>query len=79
MKSRAEQKGVQSNGNKWVFTVKQVVTLSSSCGSQRPEVANVWHVPSVCGNHHDWAPSEWQEEEVHNQVKEQQLGSQVQW
>lgn len=79
IESRAEWKGVQSNGNKLVFTVKQVVTLFSSCGSQRPEVANVWHVPSICWNHHDRAPSEWQEEEVHNEVKEQQLGSQIQW
>lgn len=79
IESRAEWKGVQNNSNKWVFTVKPFVTLFSSCGSQWPEVANVWHVPSIRWNNHDWAPSEWQEEEVHDQVKEQQLGSQIQW
>lgn len=59
--------------------MNQVVTFFCSCGSQWPEVADIWHVPSICWNHHDWAPPEWQEEEVHNQVKEQQLGSKIQW
>lgn len=75
----SDRKDVRSNGNKWAFILKQVVTLFSSCGSQRPEVADIWHVPSLRRNHHDWAPSKWQEEEVHNKVKEQQLGSQIQW
>lgn len=50
-----------------------------SCGGQWLKMADVWHVQTLCGDHHDRSSPQWQETEVPDQVQEQQLVSQVQW
>lgn len=50
----------------------------SSCGCKWSEVADIWDVSAVCGGHHDRPSSQWQEAQVHHQIKEQQLGAQIQ-
>lgn len=51
----------------------------SSCGCKRSEVADIWDVSAVCGGHHDWPSSQRQEAQIYHQIKEQQLGAQIQW
>ena len=50
-----------------------------SCCGQWPQVADNSHVPPICWSSPHWPTPQWQEEETLNQVKEQQLVSQIQW
>lgn len=41
-------------------------------------MADVWHVPTVRGDHHDRASPQRQETQIPDQIQEQQLVAQVQ-
>lgn len=49
-----------------------------SRGSQQFEVADVWYVPTLRRDQHDWPSPQRQEAKIPDQVKEQQLVSQFQ-
>lgn len=42
-------------------------------------MADVRHVPTLRGDHHNWASPQQQEAQIPDQIQEQQLVSKVQW
>lgn len=66
--------------NSWsIFIHVWVTSYLYSCGSQQSEVADDWHVSTLCGGQSDWPTSERQTTKTFYKIQEQQLVTKVQW